>query len=216
MAADLDPLVRHEGEGRRANAALRDYAALGIVRSLRVLLAGYVTQAANANATKPPTVVWRTLSSWSQRHDWVARAAAYDTDLQAQARIAQIDAIREMATRQATQGQQFQAIARLLAERGEQYIRLLRAATVETIDEAGQVIRVIRTELTASEVANLLRAAAALAKVGIDAERLARGEATERVDVFARVRELAHELGLTAGEEAEAVAAAERIVRKEI
>jgi len=44
-------------------------------------------------------------------------------------------------------------------------------------------------------------------------ERLARGEATERVDVFQRVRELAKEMGLSATEEAEAVAAAERIVK---
>ena len=192
-------------ESRRAASAKADYLAMGPGRSLDALHGRYVQDASTGRL--PPTLKRNTLHKWSQVFGWVARAAAYDAeqrrlDEEAIAETRQA-AAREMAERQVAQGRQLQGIARLLAERAEQYIRLLRVATVETIDEAGQVVRVVKTELSATEAANLLRAAAALAKVGIDVERLATGEATDRVDLRVVQREAekaAKELGLDVAE----------------
>jgi len=182
--ANSDPLARREGESKRANIALRDYASLGISRSLDALHGQYLSRASTG---RQPTLKRYTLGEWSRRYDWVARVAEHEAEQRRLADEAMASArqesAREMAERQTAQGRQLQGIARLLAERAEQYIRLLRIATVETIDEVGQVVRVVKTELSASEAANLLRASAALARVGIDVERMATGEATDRVDV---------------------------------
>ena len=198
MTDSIDP---PRGESRRATAAFEDYAAMGPARSLDALHRRYVQEASTGRL--PPTLKRNTLHKWSQVYGWVARAAAHDAEqrrLDAEAIAeARQESAKEMAERQTAQGRQLQAIARLLAERAEQYIRLLRVATVETIDEVGQVVRVVKTELSATEAANLLRAAAALAKVGIDVERLATGEATDRVDLRVVQREAekaAKELGL--------------------
>ena len=51
------------------------------------------------------------------------------------------------------------------------------------------------------------------ADVSAKLERLARGEATDRVDIMERVRQMARDLGLSPSEEASAVAEAERVVR---
>lgn len=178
-----DPLARRvPGEGKRANAALRDYAAMGAARSLRALLERYVQRATSLGATRPPTVLWRTICSWSQRQNWVARVDAYDSDIQQQSRLAQIAAVADM---------------------NERHVNLARAMM-------GIVARRLLT-LQPEDLspADTVRWAEALSKL----ERLARGEATERVDVFQRVRELAREMGYTDEETREAVAAAERIVR---
>jgi len=202
-------------ESHRAYQAFCLYRDMGAQRSIRNLFNSFtIRQTSDSQALVPAERISK-LWSWSAKYDWPARAQAWDSELERQSREAQIEAVREMAQRQVLQGVGFQATAKALAERADQYIQLLRVATVETIDEHGNTIRVVKTNLTPQEIAALLRAAAAVAKVGVDMERLARGEATERVDVFNRVRELAKELGLSEAEEAEAVAAAERIVRGE-
>ena len=205
-----DPLARIPGESRRANQALRDYAAMGVGRSLDALLTQYIDLAMTGH--RPLTKVRFTLHEWSRRNHWVARAAAHDADLQRQARLAQIDAVRDMAVRQAEQGKGFQATAKALAERADQYIQLLRVATVETVNEQGDLVRVVKTNLSPQEMAALLRASAALAKVGMDMERLARGEPSEVVDMRVKIRReaerLAEAYGLNADEmlaEAEAI-----------
>jgi len=183
-------------ESKKSRAAFGDYAAMGAGRSLDALHKHYVRAASEGRQT--PTLKLYTLGEWSRHHNWVARAAAYDADIQQQARQAQVAAIQEMAQRQAALGQELQDKAR-------QGLVLLRLSTVEVIDEQGQKVRVVKVNLTPRDIA-------ALVKTGADLERLARGEATERIDVVTRVRELARELGYSKAEEDEAVAAAERIV----
>jgi len=209
-----DPLARIPGDSKKSHAAFRDYAMLGTGRSLDALHLRYVN-AESMGGQRPPTLKRNTLGSWSHRNNWVARAAAYDADLQQQARIAQIEAVREMAVRQAELGRKFQRMSGDLADQAERYIQIMRVATVETVNERGEIIRVVKTNLTPQEMASLLRALAGLAKVGMDMERLARGEATANVDVFQRVRELADKMGLSDSEKQAAVAAAERHVRGE-
>lgn len=178
MTADRDSLARRES--RKSKLAFADYCTLGAGRSLDALLAQYVAQALSGR--RPPTTVRFTMHEWSRRHDWVRRAAAYDVDLHQQARLAQIEAVRDM---------------------NERHINLARVMMMKV---AQRLQSLDPAELSPTEVARWADTCSKL-------ERLARGEATERVDVFARVRELAKQFGLSETEEAEAVAAAERIVR---
>lgn len=101
----------------------------------------------------------------------------------------------------------------------QQQVRLLQIAAVADMNErhvnlARAMLGVVARRLQSIvpedlSPADTVRWAEALSKL----ERLARGEATERVDVFARVRELARELGYTDEETRDAVAAAQQIVR---
>jgi hypothetical protein len=75
-----DPLAQAAGESRRANQALRDYAAMGAGRSLRRLHERYVQQPSNNPPTgfHAPTTSFTTLSTWSLKHDWTARVERWD------------------------------------------------------------------------------------------------------------------------------------------
>lgn len=70
------------GESQRAHAAFLDYCRMGPARSLRGLLARYVQQASDNPQTKPPTLKWTTLSTWSDRFYWQARVALWDAEQQ--------------------------------------------------------------------------------------------------------------------------------------
>ena len=75
-----DPLAQARGESRRANQALRDYAAMGPARSLRQLRERYLQQpSSNPPAGfRPPTASLATLETWSLKHGWVARTERWD------------------------------------------------------------------------------------------------------------------------------------------
>lgn len=123
-----DPLARWPGESRAAHQALLDYAAMGGRRSLRTLLAEYVRRSSDERLTeKPPTAKWGTLSTWSMRHDWSERVAAYDECL----------AVAERAAREA-----------LLAEK--------RAAWVARHMEADEVLALLADQARGS-MADFLR-----------------------------------------------------------
>jgi len=71
--SEVDPLARAEPETRQANAALRDYAAMGPGRSLASLASRHQTDPKAA-----PTKRLRTLKDWSRRYAWQARVEAVD------------------------------------------------------------------------------------------------------------------------------------------
>lgn len=76
-----DPLRRVvPGESRRANAALRDYVAMGGGRSLSKLLNQY----RSSTPQQPPTKHQNTLKTWSARWQWQARLAAWEEAMQAE------------------------------------------------------------------------------------------------------------------------------------
>jgi len=193
-----DSWDRQPTESAKAHRALLDYCGMGPARSMKALLERYVQAPTNASP-RPPTLSWTTITTWSHKNDWVKRAAAWDADQERLEKEALRTAINEMAQRQASEGRALQDMAAMLRERLEQFVRVMRPVTVETIDENGQVVRVIRTEIKPGDAANLLRAVAAVYKTGIDAERLARGEATDAVDMRvldAAAEKLAEETGL--------------------
>ncbi|MEE8176488.1 MAG: hypothetical protein V3T65_00660 [Acidobacteriota bacterium] len=70
-----DPLRRSGVESVRANAAFRDYVAMGEGRSLEKLLAAYIHR---ASTEQLPSLKLNTLKKWSQRHAWQARLAAWE------------------------------------------------------------------------------------------------------------------------------------------
>jgi hypothetical protein len=76
----LETATSNDGqrEGRQANAAFSDYARMGARRSLRDLVARYETTPDTAPSTK-----WSTVTSWSVKFEWVARAKAFDIIQQA-------------------------------------------------------------------------------------------------------------------------------------
>jgi len=70
-----DPLRLCSGESRKANAALRDYIALGAGRSLEKLFEVY----SNRAATIPlPSKSLNGLKTWSARNAWQARVTAWE------------------------------------------------------------------------------------------------------------------------------------------
>lgn len=70
-----NPFIQGKHETRRANAAFRDYAQMGVGRSLRKLHKRYT----NLPQTEaPPTRYWSTIAGWSFRYEWVARVSAWD------------------------------------------------------------------------------------------------------------------------------------------
>ncbi|MEE9401235.1 MAG: hypothetical protein V3V32_04370 [Dehalococcoidia bacterium] len=181
-----DPLIRISGESKRGNQALRDYALMGAGRTLRSLHERYYQQQTSGGLAKPPTINLRTLFDWSQKFSWQNRVAVFDADVQYRARVAHIEGVQEMNERHVASARN---VRDLIMKRLQQW------------QEHG-----IPRDAKFKDVVHALVEASKL-------ERLAMGEATQRVDLYTRVRELAKELGLSATEEAEAVAAAERIIK---
>ena len=93
-----------------------------------------------------------------ERWHWHPRAAAWDDEQDRVHRQAQLEAIREMAERQARDGADMQRLA-----------RGAMAQWVKPDPETGQLV--LTAKLRPNEVTNLL-------KVGVDIERTARGEPT--------------------------------------
>lgn len=86
-----DPWERQPGESRQAFEAFTLYRDMGLKRSIRAVAA-----ALGKSATL--------LSRWSSRWQWPARAEAWDAVKDEEARIAQLEAVREMNKRHASLG----------------------------------------------------------------------------------------------------------------
>jgi hypothetical protein len=82
-----------------------------------------------------------TPSRWSRQHDWVARAAAWDAFLDHEARLSQVEAVRDMNKRHATEARALQAKA----------IEALRALTAGDLD----VTAVVRCVVEGSKLERL-------------------------------------------------------------
>ena len=174
-----EPWERQPSDSKKAYAAFCDYRDMGAGRALDKLLARY--QALPVTIIPPTRYRW-TIHGWSHRNGWQARVAVWDAELDRQARLVQIEAVKAM---------------------NESHINLARAML-------GILARRLQTldpeSLSPSDAA---RWAESLTKI----ERLARGEASERVDVMERVRRLARDLGLPDSETQAALTEAERIIR---
>ena len=187
-----DPWERQPSESAQAFRAFASFRDLGATRTVSD---AYRSQTGRPQAKRAPS--WWT--GWSAKFEWRPRAFAWDAELDRRGREAKIGAIQEMNRRQAEMGREMQRLAGMA-------LRVMRPITTETIDENGQVIRVLKTEITP-------QALVALAKIGVELERLAMGQATERIDmqvIEEQAEELAQRFGLT---KAEVLAEAEELLR---
>lgn len=159
----------------RSLAALADYAAMGPGRSLRDLAARYRRQSVDgASTTKPPTVRFETLGTWSTQGDWQARVAAYDAQIQTEA-DAERQALRrarraELEDRDYQEGGLLRArVSEMLAEMP----KFLRR-TESKVDQGGETVKIITLAMQAGpgELARAL-------KVASEVQRLSVGEPTE-------------------------------------
>lgn len=171
MAVDWDegePLARVEGESRVANQALRDYARLGVRRSLRGLLARYASgqPVDNEQTEKPPTTKWTTLSNWSTRFAWQERVRRFD----------ELELAREQAEWDRRRAEQREREWQLASQLGERAVEMLGFALyVEAEDEEGNKVK---------RATNWrMRDAAALADTSSKLARLSAGMSTERSEV---------------------------------
>lgn len=130
---------KREGESKAAYAALLDYLRMGTKRSLRSLLKRYQEQTSN----KPPTTKFNSLSTWSNRFEWVKRAAAYDEAQEAKqekriaaARAKLID--DELADYRAER-------ARFLKVRAKMHVTDEFISTTEEVDEKTGKVTITKT-----------------------------------------------------------------------
>jgi hypothetical protein len=130
-----DPLAQAAGESRRANQALRDYAAMGPERSLRRLHERYVQQPSNNPPTgfHAPTTSFTTLSTWSLKHDWVARVERWDG-------LAAQEAEAAWRERREEEREEEWQLTRALFRRGREMLDY--PLVVEVEDEDGKMGRV--------------------------------------------------------------------------
>jgi hypothetical protein len=111
-------LDRRKGETANAHQAFLDYVRLGAGRSLRQLHAVYVERASSSpQADSPPTTKLSTLFTWSARHAWQQRLAAYREERQ------KVDQAvweqRDLAAQVLAQTPQFVRTARRLVKGGK-------------------------------------------------------------------------------------------------
>lgn len=140
---------RMPGESSKSYAKFCAYRDLGPGRSLVKLRRLHVGEDGWSRSA---------LEEACQRWHWRARAAAWDDEQDRAQRQAQLEAIREMAERQARDGADMQRLA-----------RGAMAQWVKPDPQTGQLV--LTAKLRPNEVTNLI-------KVGTDIERTARGEPT--------------------------------------
>ncbi len=90
----LDPWDRQPGEPSKSFAVFVVYRDMGARRSLRAACKSFYGGEYAANKL-------RNAQEWSRHWDWVKRVAAWDNFLDREARISQIEAVREMNRRYA-------------------------------------------------------------------------------------------------------------------
>lgn len=169
MAESL-PWERKEGETDAAFTAFVAYRDQDPPRSLRRLhdeLKSRVEPGAKAGRGAAPPL--STLMEWSSGYFWVARASAWDDELDRRKREAQAEAVAEMARRHADQSKQIVQTLLLPASALAQRIRKLAAS-----DDLERLFPGTSSE-TLMEL--LVQGAKVMPKV-VEIERLARGEPT--------------------------------------
>jgi hypothetical protein len=159
-----NPLARCQGETKRANTALADYAMMGPARSLAKLAEHYVSQPATS---APPTRRLNALKRWSTRHDWQARVSAWED-------IKRAEAEEEWGRRRSELCEIEWGKARQLLERADAMLKL--PLTEKIVDSDGQMVVIKPVRWSAADIARYTETASKLM-------RLAAGMETERTDV---------------------------------
>lgn len=151
-----------EGETARAFAAFTVYRDLGPTRSLR--------RAAGLHYRGETPARTRQLETWSSRHRWADRVAAFDRWLDAQVIARRREEHLEMAARHAAAGR---SALELVADQLGQ-LAALEAKRLQLLDDAGDDPdpQLLRPIVPVQSLARLL-------DVGVKVERISAGLATE-------------------------------------
>ena len=152
-----DPLAQAAGESRRANQALRDYAAMGPARSRRQLRERYLQQpSSNPPAGfRPPTASLATLETWSLKHGWVARTERWDG-------LAAQEAEAAWRERREEEREEEWQLTRALFRRGREMLEY--PLVVEVEDEEGRTVQ-RPTNWRMADAARFIELAAKLARL---------------------------------------------------
>jgi hypothetical protein len=157
--APLLPFERQPAESSAAWVAFQKYRDLGPRRSLsaveRLLYPPAPTEEPQESHTPecPEMPIRRrgSLSRWSRQHDWVRRAAAWDAFLDHESRITQVEAVRAMNSRHATE-------ARALQAKAIEALRILAAGDLDMSDIVRSVVEGSKLErLALGEVTDAVR-----------------------------------------------------------
>jgi len=173
----MEPWERQKGERSRAYSAFVYYRDMGPKRSLKKM------------ATETGRSLFP-LQRFSKKYNWVARATAWDEEVDRRRREAQIKEIEEMSKRQA---QQAQAINQAIMIPVMAFLERLKKSQRE---KGAEAIDSLMNMLGTSDLLDLV------IKIGhvwphiMRAERLARGESTEAVEqkVSAKIRVVEEEI----------------------
>ena len=137
---DREPWARQPGETSRAYKAFSIYRDLGPRhRSHRETAKRYYEGKSR--------VYLGQIAKWSSKYDWVARARAHDEFLDEQKRQKALDAILEMADRQAREGTALQILG----------ARILSSLLAKGDNLTGNVLDVVRALRTGAEIERLAR-----------------------------------------------------------
>jgi hypothetical protein len=123
-----------------------------------------IAAAVKATGVKPGNN--RNYERWSSRHDWVSRARAWDTRVDQEVQRRLMKERGDRAVEQAKLGRNLQAVA------GMGISNLIKE--VQDARAPGGHRRVLKRDLKPSEIAQL-------AKAGVEIERVAEGDPTERL-----------------------------------
>lgn len=169
-----DPLARIKGETKSANRAMRDYALMGVRRSLRSLRDRYTNE---PQTERPPTRYYSTLAGWSFRYEWVKRVDRWD-EIKAAEDEAQWDEYR----RELIHAEQ--RMSRLLMEKAQEMIAFplseVELTTRKKEGEEGEEEEIVQVTLPVKwRMADVPRLADTASKLG----RLASGLSTERKEI---------------------------------
>lgn len=165
-----EPLKRAQGETKRANQALRDYAALGVGRSIDKLHARYI---ANESQIEPPTKSRHTLAGWSIRYDWQRRVAEYDRQEEEAFEQQRREWRRQLIEQDWEHGQRLRELSEKILAAAPSFIR--RREKIEKLPDGGER-RIITVALDANALARV-------EKLASDLQRLAAGEPTANVKI---------------------------------
>ena len=165
-----DPLDRRTGETTKANRALRDYAAMGPGRSLRLLSQQY--QNIPETELPPPSLSFPTLKLWSAKHKWTDRVAEWDAE---QNQLLDEQNTEMWLARMAKLREQEWEHSQALIERAQEMLNYPLAQVRKVEEEDGKTLVTIVMPAKWS-----LRDAAAYAETASRLARLATGMETDR------------------------------------
>lgn len=137
---EREPWARQPGETRRAFAAFCIYRDLGPRKRSH-------GQAAKRYYEGKARVYLGQIALWSSRYNWVERCRQYDEFVDEQRRQKALDAILEMADRQAREGTALQTLG----------ARILSSLLARGNEITGNVLDVVRALRTGAEIERLAR-----------------------------------------------------------